>query len=77
VVTPSIWQRVKEWFGGLNPWFPRGLDDPQLAIMKIEVHEAEYWDGYDNQVQKLVGFVRAFASREGHNGNINEKLELM
>jgi general stress protein 26 len=65
------------WFGGLTSWFPRGMDDPQLALMKIEVQEAEYWDGLDNRMQKLVGFVRAFASREAHNGNINEKLELM
>lgn len=64
------------WHAGLNSWFPRGLDDPELALMKIEVQEAEYWDGPDSSMEKLVGFVRAFASRETYTENENERLEL-
>lgn len=32
------------WSPLLKAWFPKGLDDPDLALLKINVLEAEYWD---------------------------------
>ena len=31
------------WFEGLRVWFPNGPDDPELALLSIEVEEAKYW----------------------------------
>jgi general stress protein 26 len=64
------------WYSALASWFPKGLDDSDLALWKIEVEHAEYWDGPDNAVQRLVGFMRAFAAREPYTGNENEELHL-
>lgn len=34
----------KIWTPSLGAWFPRGLDDPELALLRVEVDQAEYWD---------------------------------
>jgi general stress protein 26 len=37
-------QKLKElWFEGLRVWFPKGPDDPELAVLAIEVEKADYW----------------------------------
>ena len=64
------------WHGGLKPWFPRGLDQPNLGLIRIEVEHAEYWDGPDNAVERLAGFVRAAATRTPYQATENEELNL-
>ncbi len=32
------------WNSSYEPWFPKGLDDPDLALIRVEAQEAEYWD---------------------------------
>jgi len=32
------------WNPGYRAWFPRGLDDPELALLRVDVETAEYWD---------------------------------
>ncbi len=62
------------WHSGLNQWFPKGLGDPDLVLMQVEVEHAEYWDGPDNAVQRLAGFVKAVATRAPYRGPENEQL---
>jgi general stress protein 26 len=32
------------WNDAMVTWFPKGLDDPDLALLKVTVEKAEYWD---------------------------------
>ena len=32
------------WSPWLKPWFPKGLDDPNLALLKVSIMAVEYWD---------------------------------
>jgi general stress protein 26 len=32
------------WSERLAPWFPRGLEDPDLALLEVRIDKAEYWD---------------------------------
>ena len=32
------------WNSALGRWFPRGLDDPDLALLEVRIDKAEYWD---------------------------------
>lgn len=57
-------------------WFPEGLDDPSLALLRIEVQQAEYWDSPSSTVVKLLGFVKALALGEPYSGGENRKLDL-
>lgn len=43
----------------LRAWFPRGLDDPELGLMSIEVERAEYWDAPAGKVVVLFDMLRS------------------
>ena len=32
------------WTAAHRTWFPQGLDDPELALLRVDVERAEYWD---------------------------------
>lgn len=32
------------WTSALKPWFTHGLEDPDLALIQVQVDSAEYWD---------------------------------
>jgi general stress protein 26 len=63
----SLWtQRVK-------PWFPSGLDDPDLGLLEVTVEAAEYWDVPASRMQRLFGLT---ASAEGEPGQPGEHGEV-
>jgi general stress protein 26 len=47
------------WRDDLKAFFPKGKDDPNLALLKIEVEEAEYWDSPSSAVVRLYGFAKS------------------
>jgi len=47
------------WNPMYKAWFPKGLDDPQLALLRVDVEEAEYWDAPSSTMVHVVGFVKA------------------
>ena len=49
----------ERWNPILKAWFPKGLDDPDLALLRIRVEKAEYWDSPSSKMVQLVGFVKA------------------
>src|SRR5262249_41157910 len=53
-------QKLKElWREGLRVWFPKGPDDPELAILAIEVEKADYWANPASAVRYAWAYVRA------------------
>jgi general stress protein 26 len=69
--------KAKElWNPFLKTWFPKGLDDPDLALLKVEVKKAEYWDSPSSTMLHLVGFVKAMVTGERPDMGENEKLDL-
>jgi general stress protein 26 len=32
------------WSPWFRTWFPQGLDEPHLTLLKVAVAQAEYWD---------------------------------
>lgn len=41
------------WKPNLCEWFPRGLEDPDLALLKIHIKEAEYWDRKEGKMTQV------------------------
>ncbi|MBW4578228.1 MAG: pyridoxamine 5'-phosphate oxidase family protein [Tildeniella nuda ZEHNDER 1965/U140] len=64
------------WKPELKAWFPQALDEPEIALLKVTVETAEYWDAPAGWVAKTVGFVKAVTTGEKANGGENEKLNL-
>jgi general stress protein 26 len=47
-------EKVKElWRGKLKEWFPEGKKDPDLALLKVTIDKAEYWDASENRMVDL------------------------
>lgn len=68
--------KMKElWSPIYKAYFPDGLDDPNLRLLKIEVQKAEYWDTPGGLVATIIGFAQALAGKESEMGE-NEKLHL-
>jgi general stress protein 26 len=52
------------WSAIYKAWFPQGLDDPDLCLMKVEVTFAEYWDVPSGKMVQAFGFLKALATGE-------------
>ena len=51
--------KAKElWSPLYETWFPNGLDDPNLILLKVHVRGAEYWDAAIGRMVQLVGFAK-------------------
>jgi len=51
------------WNPEMRTWFPAGLDDPDLALLRVRVEHAEYWDPSAGRLSVLAGRVRSALSR--------------
>ena len=71
-------QKMKElWNPMFKAWFPDGLDDPDLVLLKVDVTQAEYWDSPSSKMVQLAGLVKALATgQRADDIGENEKLQL-
>lgn len=69
--------KLKElWTPVLKAWFPDGLEDPELALLKVSVEKAEYWEGPSSKVVQLLGFAKAALTGKPYDTGEHEKLDL-
>lgn len=64
------------WNPIYKAWFPKGLDDPTLVLLKISVEEAEYWDSPNSTFIQIIGFVKALATGQRADGGDHGKVKL-
>ncbi len=64
------------WKPELKAWFPKELDEPDIALLKVNVEKAEYWDAPAGWVAKTIGFVKAVTTGEKAKSGENVKLTL-
>ena len=70
-------EKIEElWNPILKAWFPKGLDDPTLSLLKVSVEEAEYWDSPSSTIVQLVGFVKALVTGKSADGGDHGKVNL-
>lgn len=50
------------WTPWVKPWFPEGLDDPNLVLLKITITDAEYWKAPGNAVKRLFGLAKGMVT---------------
>jgi general stress protein 26 len=52
--------KAKElWNPFYRAWFPNGLEDPDLALLKVTVEHVEYWDAPSGTMVQLAGLVKS------------------
>lgn len=52
------------WRPVLKAWFPKGLDEPDIALLKVSVDRAEYWDSPGSAVAHAFSMVKALFTGE-------------
>lgn len=68
--------KIKElWKPVLKAWFPDGPDQPDVALLKIKVKKAEYWDSPSSTIAQAVSFVSAIFSGKQVELGENKKLD--
>jgi general stress protein 26 len=50
------------WNDALKAFFPRGKDDPDLALIEFAPRTAEYWDGPGSMLGKALSFAVAWVT---------------
>jgi hypothetical protein len=69
--------KAKElWSPAVKAWFPKGVDDPNLALLRVRVQYAEYWEAPPNKVVQAAGFVKAVATGKRYEAGENKKVSL-
>jgi general stress protein 26 len=47
------------WSPMVKAWFPKGIDDPDLVLLRIDVYKAEYWDVKESKPVQLFKMAKA------------------
>jgi len=70
-------KKIEElWRPEFKMWFPKGKDDPEIALMRIRLEKAEYWDSPSSTIAYVVNFVSAVVTGKQPEFGENKKVEL-
>lgn len=62
------------WSSLLKAWFPLGLDDPDMLLIKVTPSEVNYWDSSSSKMVVLFNMLKAIVTGkeydEGEHGKI-------
>ena len=62
------------WGEAMRTWFPKGKDDPDIAMLKVAISAAEYWDAPNSTMVHAYGYVKAVLTGAAPHPGENEKL---
>ena len=65
------------WQPQLTAWFAGGVDDPNVALLRITPTAAEYWDAPSSALVHLFGLAKSLVTRQpANNVGEHEKIAL-
>ena len=64
------------WSPAYKAWFPQGLNDPELALIRVRAERAEYWDAPSSKLVQAFGFVKALVTGEKAHPGEHERVNL-
>ena len=47
------------WSEPMRTWFPKGTDDPDVALIRVQVEKAEYWDSPSSTMVHIFGYLKS------------------
>jgi len=51
------------WNPMYTAWFPKGKGDPEIAVIKVDISEADYWEASGSRLVMLVKYAAASMTR--------------
>jgi general stress protein 26 len=64
-------EKLKELYTTLQrTWFPKGVDDPDITLVRFDATEGNYWDSHNSLMRLAVAFAKSILiGRPGKSGN--------
>lgn len=47
------------WNTMTEAWFPKGIEDPDLTLVCVQIHSAEYWNVEEGKLTQMAKMVKA------------------
>ena len=74
VIAEDQAKKEELWSSFAKAWFPGGVNDPDLALLEVGIHKAEYWDVTESKMVQLAKM--ATAAVTGKQPQLGEHKEL-
>jgi len=69
-------QKIEElWRPEFKIWFPKGKDDPEIALLRIKLRKGEYWDNPSSTIGFALSFVSSLVTGKQPDMGENKKVE--
>jgi len=60
----------------LQGLFPEGKEDPDIAVMRVDVDSVEYWETASSKMVQVVGLVKSLVTGEAYRPGKNETVDM-
>jgi len=74
VIAEDQAKKEELWSSFAKAWFPGGVNDPDLALLEVTIHHAEFWDVKESKMVQLAKM--ATAAITGKQPHLGEHKEL-
>jgi len=64
------------WRPEFKMWFPEGKDDPEVALLRVTLEKAEYWDSPSSTIGYALSFVSSLVTGKEPDLGENRKVNL-
>ena len=64
------------WKPEFKMWFPKGKEDPDVALLQVNMEKAEYWDSPSSTIGFVLNFVSSLVTGKEADHGENKKIEL-
>jgi general stress protein 26 len=70
-------QRMERlWNPLFRSWFPKGLDEPGIALLCVTIEEAEFWDTTSSKVAQLFQMAKSILTGSQANPGEHKEIKL-
>jgi general stress protein 26 len=70
-------QKIKQYWKPIyKTWFPQGEDEPDLALLKVTIERAEFWDAPSGKMGLLYTITKGLATHAKDQAGENVKLDM-
>ena len=54
----------------IETWFPKGMDDPSLSLLKVKMDKAEYWETENSRLERLFELDKSSGKNNIHKESV-------
>jgi general stress protein 26 len=64
------------WTADMKAWFPEGKEDPNVALLKVTITKAEYWDAPNSLAVHLYSLAKATLTGQSYKTGDHDKINM-